>query len=94
MSDLPSLDAPVRELLAAVVAALDLPLPSVDPAAERAHHHLLEVRALEVRVVLDVLTRVKPYPGVVENSTSDILRRVERTPVDYAPFVFHEEGAS
>ncbi|MFJ6012079.1 hypothetical protein [Streptomyces sp. NPDC092952] len=94
MSDRPALDAPVRELLAAVVAALDLPLPSIDRADERAHHHLLEARALDVRVVLDVLTPSSSYPGVVENGAADIRRRIASTPIDYTPFVFREEGAS
>ncbi|MFE3903222.1 hypothetical protein ACFXPY_23640 [Streptomyces sp. NPDC059153] len=90
MSDHPVLDEAVRDLLAAVVAALDLPLPAVDEAAERAHHRLLELRALDVRVVLDVLTRSR-HPQAVAESAADIRYRTAGWPVDYAPFVLREE---
>ncbi|MFE7427823.1 hypothetical protein [Streptomyces sp. NPDC057545] len=94
MSDRPVLDEAVRDLLAAVVAALDLPLPTIDEADERAHHRLLELRAGDVRVVLEVLARSPYYPGAVTESAAEIRRRTDREPVDYAPFVFREEGAT
>ncbi|MEV8565659.1 hypothetical protein AB0436_08785 [Streptomyces sp. NPDC051322] len=93
MSDRPVLDEAVTELLAAVVAALDLPLPALDADDERAHHRLLELRALDVRVVLDVLTRSQ-YPGAVAESAAEIRRRTTTEPVNYAPFVFREEGSA
>ncbi|WP_424861669.1 hypothetical protein [Streptomyces sp. MMS24-I29] len=93
MSDT-GLDEAVRDLLAAVVAALDLPLPSLDPADERARRRLLELRALDVRVVLDVLARSPHYPGAVAESAAEVRRRTEREPIDYAPFVLREEEAT
>ncbi|WP_326742244.1 hypothetical protein [Streptomyces sp. NBC_01768] len=93
MSERPGLDEAVTDLLVAVVAALDLPLPAVDAAAERAHSRLLDLRAMDVRIVLDVLSRSR-HPGAVAESAAEIRRRTTREPVDYAPFVFREEGAA
>ncbi|WP_405681227.1 hypothetical protein [Streptomyces sp. NBC_01238] len=90
MSDRPALDEAVRDLLAAVVTALTLPLPALDEADERAHSRLLEIRASDVRIVLDVLTRSR-HRGAVTASAAEIRRRTDREPVDYAPFVFREE---
>ncbi|MFB7554055.1 hypothetical protein [Streptomyces sp. NPDC056154] len=91
MSDRPALDEAVRDLLAAVVAALDLPLPALDAADEHAHSLLLEIRASDVRIVLDVLTRSR-HRGAVAESAAEIRRRTAREPLDYAPYVFREEG--
>lgn len=48
-NDLPE---PVAELLRAVVEALDLPLPGIEPADERAHQRLLADRARHARITL------------------------------------------
>jgi hypothetical protein len=93
MSDRPGLDEAVTDLLAAVVAALALPLPALDADDERAHLRLLQVRALDVRVVLDVLTRCQ-HSGAVAASAAELRRRISTAPVDYAPFVSREEGAA
>ncbi|MGC5344551.1 hypothetical protein [Streptomyces sp. DT171] len=95
MSRTPQLTKEMAELLAAVVAALDLPIPSVDVADERAHDRLLELRATDVRIVLDTLIRFSSSPGSVARNAAEIRRRTDREPVDYAPFVSRvEEGTS
>ncbi|WP_030750439.1 hypothetical protein [Streptomyces sp. NRRL S-31] len=48
-----SLPAPVAELLRAVRDSLDLPLPGLTDADERAYHVLLHYRASHARIVLE-----------------------------------------
>ncbi|MFE1402729.1 hypothetical protein ACFW5D_03445 [Streptomyces sp. NPDC058770] len=84
------LDEAVRDLLTATVAALDLPLPGLDEAAERAYYRLLELRATDVRASLGALADFW-HAGSVAMSAADIRRRTAAEPIDYAPFVFREE---
>ncbi|MFF4433041.1 hypothetical protein ACFYZ4_28275 [Streptomyces sp. NPDC001513] len=84
-------NAAVTDLLRAVVEALDVPLPSVAEDDERVYHRLLERRASDVRIVLDVMLRRDGDPW--ENA-SIIRRRTAQEPVTYTPFVFKDGGTS
>lgn len=81
--------AAVTDLLAAIVEALDVPLPSTDTADERAHYRLLERRSFDVRATLAAVLR---YPGGLDD-TADIIRRdAAAQPVTYTPFEFKQDG--
>ncbi|MEV6331471.1 hypothetical protein [Streptomyces sp. NPDC051909] len=77
----------VAELLAAIVEALDVPMPSIDRADQREHYSLLRARSSDVRIALHALLR---YPGVLDDTIEDIRRWTARNPVTYTPFVFEE----
>lgn len=79
----------VADVLAAIVEALDVPMPAVDEADERAHYRLLDNRAADVRIVLAALLR---HPGPLDNTADIIRRRTADQPVTYTPFVFERDG--
>lgn len=79
MSD--QLPPEVRELLAAVVEALDVPLPDITDAAERAHYRVLQRRATDTRVVLATLLEFNG-PDLAQDSAV-IRQRTAEAPVDY-----------
>ncbi|MCP3758732.1 hypothetical protein [Streptomyces sp. TBY4] len=81
-------NAAVTDLLRAIVEALDVPLPSLADADERAYHRLLAHRTSDLRVTLAVLLSRGGDPW--ENA-SIIRRRTAEEPVTYAPFVFTED---
>lgn len=77
-----ALPAAVTDLLAAVVEALTVPLPSTEQADERAYHRLLEQRTTDVRIILATLL---DYPDVpIDNDADDVRARIAATPVTYA----------
>ncbi|MCX5013508.1 hypothetical protein OG765_21295 [Streptomyces sp. NBC_00555] len=78
------------DLLTAVVAALDVPLPSIADADERLYHRLLERRMSDVRVVLAAMVR---HGGDPWENASEIRRRTAEVPVTYTPFEFTQDGA-
>lgn len=85
-----ALPAAVSDLLAAVVEALTVPLPSTDQADERAYHRLLEQRTTDVRIILGSIV---DYPDVpIDNDASDLRARIADTPVTYALYESETDG--
>jgi hypothetical protein len=80
----------VAELLAAVVEALDMPLPSLDDADERAYHRLLERRTAAVRNALAAKLQYLDYG--VSDTTNAIRRRTAEEPITYTPYDFEASG--
>ncbi|MFF1417453.1 hypothetical protein [Streptomyces sp. NPDC058280] len=77
--------ASVIPLLAAVADALDVPLPSIDPADERAYHHLLERRTSEVR---GNLLAILAHPELgIDDDAARIQAWTAASPVTYTPWV-------
>jgi hypothetical protein len=72
----------VSDLLAAVVEALTVPLPSTDQADERAYHRLLEQRTTDVRIILGSILDFPDVP--IDNDVADLRARIAETPVTYA----------
>ncbi|MFJ9826022.1 hypothetical protein ACIRSU_16855 [Streptomyces sp. NPDC101160] len=81
-----SIDA-VMDLVAAIVEALTVPLPSLAPADERAHYRLLDNRTAELRATL---MGVLKHPGPLDDTATIIRRGVADLPVTYPPFRFEE----
>ncbi|MFB7427341.1 hypothetical protein ACFC0K_29065 [Streptomyces hydrogenans] len=80
------LPADVAELLAAVVAALDLPLPAVEYGADREHYRLLERRSADVRIALGALLCHPEYPDLRDDAA--YLRGcTAEHPITYTPFL-------
>lgn len=80
----------VRDLLAAVVEALTVPLPSIDEGDERAYHRLLERRTTDVRIILGSIV---DYPNVpIDNDADDVRARIAETPVTYALYEPQADG--
>lgn len=83
-ADNTTLPEPVRDLLAAVVEALTVPLPSIDQADERAFHRLLELRTTDVRTTL---ASILDFPDVPIDKDADSIRaRIAALPVTYAVY--------
>jgi hypothetical protein len=82
----------VADLLAAVVEALDMPLPSLDDADERAYHRLLERRTSGVRIALEV--KLQYLGDDVRGTTDAIRRRTAEEPITYTPFDFEASGGA
>ncbi|MET9723566.1 hypothetical protein [Streptomyces zaomyceticus] len=78
-------------LLAAIVTALDLPMPTITTDDEREHYRVLERRAADVRISLAVLLS-HPARGVLHDTIRDLSRYVAKNPVTYTPFRFEERG--
>ncbi|MFE6906992.1 hypothetical protein [Streptomyces erythrochromogenes] len=77
------------DLLDAIVAALDLPLPSIEAADERLYYRLLERRALAVRIIVESNRAVTRNPRV---AAAAIRRRTVEEPVTYTPFKHEKDG--
>ncbi|MFI5986372.1 hypothetical protein ACIBEA_36615 [Streptomyces sp. NPDC051555] len=71
------------DLLAAIVEALNLPLPSIADADERLYFRLLERRALAVRIVIEANRAVSRDPRWAADA---IRRRTAEEPVTYTPW--------
>ncbi|MFD4144250.1 hypothetical protein [Streptomyces sp. NPDC058572] len=82
----------VADLLAAIVEALDVPLPSIDAADERAYHRLLERRTSDVRIALEV--KLHYLGNDVRDTTDAIRRRTAAAPITYTPFDVEESGGA
>ncbi|MFD8393074.1 hypothetical protein ACFV2N_28695 [Streptomyces sp. NPDC059680] len=78
-----SLPEPVVALLRAVHDALDIPLPGLTDADERAYARLLELRAMHARVTMACI--LQDGHGVGQ-SASFLRDRLEREPVTYTPW--------
>ncbi|MGP3687419.1 hypothetical protein ACTVZO_22415 [Streptomyces sp. IBSNAI002] len=85
-----TMQAAHTDLLAAIVAALDVPLPSIADADERLYHRLLERRTSDLRVILAAMLR---HSGDPWENASEIRRRTAEEPVIYIPFDFTHDGA-
>lgn len=84
-----TLKAGYADLLAAVVDALDVPLPSLAETDERAYQHLLGHRAGTVRSVMQANLTHSRDPWL---AASEIRRRTAESPVTYTPFEFKMDG--
>ncbi|MGW7141145.1 hypothetical protein [Streptomyces xanthophaeus] len=86
-----TLKAAYADLLAAIVEALDVPLPSLAQADERTYYLLLERRASDIRIAAEVNLSHTLDPWM---AASAIRRRTAETPVTYTPFEFKPDGGS
>lgn len=77
------------DLLDAIVAALDLPLPSIEAADERTYYRLLERRALAVRIIIESNRAVTRDPRLAADA---IRTRTAEEPVTYTPFKDEKNG--
>ncbi|MEH0578969.1 hypothetical protein QBA54_31870 [Streptomyces sp. B21-108] len=80
----------VSDLLAAVVEALTVPLPTIDEHDERAYNRLLVRRTSEVRIIL---ASILDYPNVpIDNDPADLRARTATMPVTYALYEPEADG--
>ncbi|WP_060181074.1 hypothetical protein [Streptomyces sp. IMTB 1903] len=77
------------DLLEAIVDALNLPLPSVEAADERAYYRLLERRALAVRIIIESNRAVTRDPRLAADA---IRTRTAEEPITYTPFEPEKNG--
>lgn len=89
MSDTtPNLPPDVAELLAAIAAAAEVPLPDITDAAEAAHTRLLTTRALDIRIAAQAVldgADTEMYTGLLRAWTA-------RHPVTYTRWHGAAEG--
>ncbi|WP_406420880.1 hypothetical protein [Streptomyces sp. NBC_00842] len=78
------LTGPVRDLLAAVAAALDIPLPSIQRGDEQAYHQLLERRTSQVRI--DLLALLDEAEPDLVFEAAFLEKHTAAAPVTYTPF--------
>ncbi|MFJ9766500.1 hypothetical protein ACIRUY_22035 [Streptomyces erythrochromogenes] len=84
-------DAAHVDLLDAIMAALNLPLPSIAVADERDYYRLLERRALAVRITLEANRAVSRDPRLA----ADVIRtRTAEEPVTYTPWKDERDGGT
>ncbi|MFE6907083.1 hypothetical protein [Streptomyces erythrochromogenes] len=82
-------EAAHADLLDAIVAALDLPLPSIAEADEQLYHELLERRTLAVRITLRANRTGSRDPRLA----ADMIRtRIAEEPVTYTPWKDERDG--
>ncbi|MEV6687619.1 hypothetical protein AB0N28_20125 [Streptomyces sp. NPDC051130] len=77
------------DLLEAIVAALNLPLPSITEADERLYYRLLERRALAVRIVIESNRAVSRDPRL---AAAAIRTRTTEEPVTYTLWDDKKDG--
>ncbi|CAL9403531.1 hypothetical protein SUDANB106_01517 [Streptomyces sp. enrichment culture] len=87
----PEIPAPVRELLAALVDAFDLPLPDITDGAERAYHRVLAERARTAHATLRIALATGPED--FEHGAAYLRRRVAEIPADYRPWPGPQDAA-
>ncbi|MCC3652714.1 hypothetical protein LIX60_14835 [Streptomyces sp. S07_1.15] len=75
--------APVRELLAALADAVDLPLPDITDADERRAGYVLRDRARSAVVVARTVLDNGHDPA---HAAAYLRRRTAETPADYQPW--------
>lgn len=78
----PDLPAPVRDLLAAIGEALDVPSPSLDRDAEIAHRRLVDDRILYVRASIRDLLAGDHTLGI-EWEANYLRRKAAERPATY-----------
>lgn len=77
------------DLLDAIVAALDLPLPSIADDDERRYYRLLERRAIAVRIIVKTNRAASRDPRLA----ADMIRtRTAEEPVTYTPWEDDKDG--
>jgi hypothetical protein len=72
----------VAGLLAAIRDSLDVPLPGLDPADERAYQALLLIRADRARIIAESVLDGSDLPSATDN----LRRWTAETPITYVPF--------
>ncbi|WP_435185952.1 hypothetical protein [Streptomyces sp. bgisy126] len=85
MSEHVTLPADVAELLSAILAALDIPLPAVEDGNDRKHYRLLARRTTDVHVALSALLAHPEHPDLRDDAAY-IRDCTAEHPVTYAPF--------
>lgn len=85
MSERTMLPADVAELLSAILAALDIPLPAVEDGNDRKHYRLLGRRTTDVRVALSALLAHPEHPDLRDDAAY-IRDCTAEHPVTYTPF--------
>ncbi|MFD7319359.1 hypothetical protein [Streptomyces sp. NPDC059883] len=86
MSDLPE---PVAELLAAIADSLNLPLPVLSDADERAHAVLLRARSVRVR---DAALLILEDGHPIDRAAQWIREEAAARPATYTPWKRPEDG--
>lgn len=79
------ISGPVRDLLAAVVDALDVPLPGLGDGDERAFNRLMERRRSLVHSTLASILR-HPTGGITPSDAEHLRAGVESQPITYTPW--------
>jgi hypothetical protein len=82
------LPEPVRELLAAIAAALDVPIPAIGQEHERAHAELLPQRAKRTAIIVQSVLR--GHDATI--CTEQLRRWTAETPVTYPEYKRGEGG--
>jgi hypothetical protein len=79
-----TLSSAVLELLTAIVEALDVPLPGLDEADDRAYQAVMRRRLSEVHIVLDVALSPE-WVGTLDpaREAANIRQRTADTPITY-----------
>jgi hypothetical protein len=82
-----TLSSDVLDLLAAIRDAADVPLPSLDPADERAWQRLMRRRLVDLHAVLEVALRPE-WVDLLDpaREAADIRRRTADAPVEYTRY--------
>lgn len=83
------LHADVRDLLAALYEALDVPSPDITVADEKAHYELIERRAFDARIVIASLLK---HDDVDPGATAQLREWTAARPVTYTPWQDPDEG--
>jgi hypothetical protein len=80
-----TLGSDVLDLLAAIRDAVDVPLPSLDPADERAYHQLMYQRLTDLHVSLSVALAAKSTDTLdAADEAAYVRARTACSPVTYA----------
>ncbi|MFJ5708897.1 hypothetical protein [Streptomyces sp. NPDC093105] len=81
----------VADLLSAILAALDIPLPAVEDDSDRKHYRLLERRTADVRIALGALLAHPKHPDLRDDAAY-IRDCTAEHPVIYTPFLPDQGG--
>lgn len=82
-----------RDLLAAIHQALDVPLPGLDDADERAYHRLMERRITNVRTTLGPIL-ADASTGLVSTDAAGIRKSTANNPVTYTEWVSPDDESA
>ncbi|MFF7810832.1 hypothetical protein ACFZCF_02745 [Streptomyces sp. NPDC007945] len=85
MSRLTDLPGEVTSLVAAIVEALDLPLPSIEDGDEAKHYWVLEKRAQDVTIGLSMLLKFADEMPIAEAALY-VREWTKQHPATYTPF--------
>ncbi|MEW1719799.1 hypothetical protein [Streptomyces sp. NPDC093109] len=75
----PRVPGPLADLLDAIIAAADVPLPGLDPADERAYHRLLAFRLFAAGIAAQSAREF----GLTDGPVNFLRKEIARNPVTY-----------